>query len=153
MSNANEINVPLEGDIIKSSKPIQDAITSGIYYLISGNDIVYVGKSVNLLARIADHIRGNEKDFDGYFLYQCHISTANMIEPYEIMHYLPKYNTSLPPNTKWMTKKRIARFIRFALPELNKYIAENKIVGKQVGENLYFDIKDFGGMWNEKNLG
>lgn len=75
---------------------IRDVITSSkdkyIYLLVSGLELVYVGKSNgNLLARINSHIK--DKDFDDVLVIPVNdINTLNKFERKYISKYRPKLN-------------------------------------------------------------
>ena len=69
---------------------------SGIYFLISGEEIVYVGKSVNTASRVGDHVA--DKKFD-----RCLVMPVkrHLLEPLEavlILALWPKYNRQLKPS-------------------------------------------------------
>jgi hypothetical protein len=63
-----------------------------IYFLYDGDNIVYVGKSRDVDARIRAH-NSSKKIFDSYSLYEVlEESSMDIIERYFINKYLPKYN-------------------------------------------------------------
>jgi hypothetical protein len=45
-------------------RPVPVQYPSGVYFLIAGPDVVYVGQAVNVYARIAQHMRDPGKMFD-----------------------------------------------------------------------------------------
>jgi prophage regulatory protein len=68
----------------------------GIYFLIDGDQIVYIGKSINVFARIAEHQRNNEKKFDTFTYIQIPIDQLDEFEVEYINAYKPKYNVVIP---------------------------------------------------------
>ena len=68
----------------------------GIYFLYKGNEVVYVGQSVNIENRIQEH-RGS-KDFDSYNYVLCDRGELNEKEAYYILKHRPSYNVNLPHN-------------------------------------------------------
>lgn len=74
----------------------------GIYFLIKNNKIVYVGQSVNIFKRIADHIRSEKMDFDSYSFENYPKKNLNLIEAEYIIKFEPKLNSyMLPKNSKY----------------------------------------------------
>ena len=64
-----------EKELIKSSLPWDSA--SGVYFLISGQEIIYVGQSVNVFLRISQH---RDKNFDKYVFIPCPVRSLNKLE-------------------------------------------------------------------------
>lgn len=88
-SNVPEVLQPIAGQLKEL-----DAISriSCIYFLVFKNEVVYVGQSVSLAARIEQHRA--DKDFDRvlYFLYPEY--ALDGLESAFIRHLRPKYNRS-----------------------------------------------------------
>lgn len=64
----------------------------GVYLLKDKGDIVYVGKSINIISRIKDHKREKLKRFDSYSIIKCETSELDNIEAQMIWHYQPVHN-------------------------------------------------------------
>jgi hypothetical protein len=62
---------------------------SGVYFLLYGDEIVYVGQSVNVYSRIAQHAR---KLFDRYAVVPCHAGALDKLESLYIHLLRPKLN-------------------------------------------------------------
>lgn len=60
----------------------------GIYFLINGHTIVYVGQSKNVIRRIGQH---NDKDFDRFAWVLCQPSDLDKLE----VAYIAKFNPPL----------------------------------------------------------
>jgi hypothetical protein len=73
--------------IIESAKPWQQS--SGVYFLIDKDKIVYVGQSVNIYARIPTH---HDKKFDKYAYIPCKPRLLNVLESLYIHLLQPKLN-------------------------------------------------------------
>ena len=73
--------------IVESSRPWQQA--SGVYFLIDEDEIVYVGQSVNIYARIPMH---HDKKFDRYSYVPCNPRMLNILESLYIHTLQPKLN-------------------------------------------------------------
>lgn len=79
-----------------------------IYFLMDGNEVVYIGQTEWLLSRVATHIRGShstkEKQFDGVCVYPVSRDRMSFLEMLNIRHYRPKYNKDIYPNTYYFAK-------------------------------------------------
>lgn len=62
----------------------------GVYFLWHGDEVVYVGKAVNLLRRIAQHLA--DKTFDHYSYIECALEDLDSIERRAIMALKPRLN-------------------------------------------------------------
>ena len=68
----------------------------GIYILLSLDEIVYVGQSVNVGRRLEEHWNELKKDFNRYFVIRCERENLNKLEAYYILRFRPKYNIAIP---------------------------------------------------------
>jgi excisionase family DNA binding protein len=75
-------------EIIKEAEG--NKILCGIYFLINENDVVYIGQSVNIHSRIAQH--KNSKTFDKFSYIECEKSELSHLEVKYIKKFKPKYN-------------------------------------------------------------
>jgi hypothetical protein len=62
---------------------------SGVYFLLDGADIVYVGQAVNVYSRISQH---TDKRFDRYAFVPCQIDALDKLESLYIHCLRPKLN-------------------------------------------------------------
>ena len=65
-------------------------LVPGIYFLCKSDEVVYVGQSVNPLARIGQHIR--DKDFDRAYFIPCPASALDEVEAGFIRKLKPRLN-------------------------------------------------------------
>lgn len=70
---------------------------SGVYFLVRGGEIVYVGRSVNVEARLATHIDSPDKDFDS----ACYLPIddqreTDIVERFFILALRPEHNRYVP---------------------------------------------------------
>lgn len=98
-----KINVPIRAEfsnIPDVLRPLADQLKtldvasriSCIYFLVLKNEVVYVGQSVSLPARIEQH-RGT-KEFDSVLYFQYPEYALDSLESAFIRHLKPKYNRS-----------------------------------------------------------
>jgi hypothetical protein len=81
-------------DLTAAVLPCHDRII-GVYFLCDTDvgNIVYVGKSKNMIERIMAH---SDKKFDRVFAILLHESDIALVEAAFINHYHPKYNKVIP---------------------------------------------------------
>lgn len=80
-----------EEEIVKTSLPWEKS--SGVYFLVSGNRVVYVGQSVNVYSRIDEHTR--VKSFERYAYVPCSIDMLDRLESLYIHCLRPPLNSTL----------------------------------------------------------
>ena len=91
---------------------------SGIYFLIKGMKVVYVGQSRSVFSRVSDHLK--TKDFDGFSYIECHESILDILESLYI-HVL-----SPPLNGKWTGGQGV--HAPFRLDELISAAARGRLI-------------------------
>jgi hypothetical protein len=64
----------------------------GVYFLICGDDVVYVGQSLNVAARVSSHISEKKKAFDKAVYLPVPQSDLNLVERAFIRALRPLYN-------------------------------------------------------------
>ncbi|GIK83061.1 MAG: hypothetical protein BroJett024_41660 [Alphaproteobacteria bacterium] len=82
-----------EKTIVQRSRPVQ--ALCGVYFLIHRSRVVYVGQSVNILARIADHAR-SVRTFDRAHWVLCPEKDLNELEATYIDVLRPPLNLAKP---------------------------------------------------------
>lgn len=92
-------------EILKSKKSVHEVPI--VYFLISTNEVVYVGKSLKGYARISEHLQKGIKIFDSYYYIHAKRSEIGQLEKEYIRYFQPKYNVAL--NIK--EKKPFCKFI------------------------------------------
>jgi hypothetical protein len=82
----------LELDQIAAGAIVRQKRTPGIYFLLDEGQVVYVGQSINLWARLYDHVCKGKMQFDRYFTLTCKRSELTPLESRYIRKFQPKYN-------------------------------------------------------------
>lgn len=82
---------------LSSAKEIANASTSiglnpGVYFLMKGEDVVYVGQSLIAINRVGIHAREGAIDFDSFSILECEERHLNMVESLYIHMLRPRYN-------------------------------------------------------------
>lgn len=65
------------------------AKASGVYFLLDGDEVVYVGQAVNVYSRIGQH---TDKRFDRYAFVPCAVDALDMLESLYIHCLRPRLN-------------------------------------------------------------
>ncbi len=63
---------------------------SGIYFLFRGDDLVYIGQSINVLGRVTAHT--SDKDFDSFAYLPCPEKELLAVEALYINEFKPLLN-------------------------------------------------------------
>lgn len=72
------------------------AVVCGIYVLIDSGVVMYVGQSVSVYARLAQHMRGAPFDFTDFFVIECEQKQLRELEAKYIHEYQPRWNKDIP---------------------------------------------------------
>lgn len=91
--NANPADVPRELSLLHDRLIYLPACSfSGVYFLCSGNEVVYVGQSIRVSARANAH---KDKKFDTILVLPVPLDDLNRVEAAFIGLLKPKYNKTL----------------------------------------------------------
>ncbi len=74
-------------------------VTSGVYFLIRNETVVYIGSSKNIGSRIVAH--KENKVFDSFFAIGVPESEMLSVEAHYIAEFVPEYNKCLPQTGKF----------------------------------------------------
>jgi hypothetical protein len=67
-------------------------VPSGVYFLCDTSNVVYVGQSINIPARIRQHETDGYKEFTSWAYVECPPHALNFLETLYILSLKPKYN-------------------------------------------------------------
>lgn len=84
-----------ETQIVLASRPWNG--NSGVYFLVKGTRVVYVGQALNLQARISQH---SDKDFDRFAYITCPPEQLDKLEALYIHTLRPPLNGTRPDGSK-----------------------------------------------------
>lgn len=71
---------------------VPDIPRCGIYFLFSGEDLVYVGQSTNIPARLSSHMGKGGIEFDSYTCIGCQPHRLDELEALYTLKFQPKAN-------------------------------------------------------------
>lgn len=94
-----------EAQIVSSSIPTRMA--SGVYFLLRGENVIYVGQSVDVLHRIARH-RREGRMFDAFAYIECVAADLDRLESSYIKALVPEENWSFGNSTQ-LTRPQVRR--------------------------------------------
>lgn len=69
------------------------AMLSGVYFLLEGNEVVYVGQAISVLRRVAEHLADPSKKFDRFSWINIDPGLLNVTEQFYISKLVPRYNS------------------------------------------------------------
>lgn len=115
--------------IIENRIPINKSKEIGcVYFLLDGEEIVYVGSTMDFLGRMSTHLR-NDKQFDSYFEIACEKEILTDLEAYYIVHHDPKYNKPpLPANLFYKTVSGLKTEYKIMKPEIKNILRDHQAV-------------------------
>ena len=67
---------------------------SGVYFLFSGNELVYIGQSSNISSRVAMHAGTSPFHFDSYSYIECSPGRCDEIEALYTLIFRPRQNVT-----------------------------------------------------------
>ena len=94
MSDLGLNSLYTEREIVNSKRTYGGS--SGVYFLIKGSKVIYVGQSVNVFARISSHAQ--YKDFDSYAYVSCAKDRLDILESLYIHTLNPPLQGRNPQN-------------------------------------------------------
>ena len=137
-----------EDEIISDS--YKHKIYTGVYFLISGNSIVYVGSSFKISKRLMTHYSGGVK-FDRWTFVEVktkRVLRLRAIEAEYILNLKPRYNMTIPGNDKFISLnselptelKSINLEFKVSLLKENGFdLIEYKV--DEIGAKYYYDCR------------
>lgn len=82
----------LSADIINERSVGLCGALVGVYFLLDGGEIVYVGMTTNFTLRLKQHVDNPEKQFSRYYFHPCKLENIAMVESFYMDLFNPKYN-------------------------------------------------------------
>lgn len=137
------MNYKLEPRIIHSTEALSEL--RGVYFLLLGPQIVYIGQATNVIVRIEIHQREGKKEFDRFFWVPVpDHENLTKVEAEYIWQFNPVYNEVLPPNDRYKQERELRKIWRAwcgtPLPRsiLSSKGVNRKLIAKKGG--MHFDI-------------
>jgi len=137
-------------DILENKTSIEEiAPKSAIYFLFNNDEIVYIGKSSDVIARIKNHLKDTTKKFTHYSIIGTSLETIEqtLIENELIMIFKPKYNTALSLPFKSIQKINGEYNIN-SIRALKKEIKINNIKTYHFNDKVFLHTLDISNLSN-----
>ena len=132
-------------EIQQNKNLLKENNRSGIYFLLKGDKVVYVGQTINnVYMRIGTHMQQG-KDFDSYYFIECSEFELDDLEAYYILIFDPFYNVQITSAKRFMTKDKLKKKFGVSKHVINKVIRESGL--KPLGREHY-DVKEFEEIWS-----
>jgi len=131
-----------EEQVLARRQPAFPKIT-GLYFLIKGTTIVYVGQSTDIYARIAQHNRDTLKEFDSFSILECPTEYVTPLEAHYIYKLHPPLNSSLPSNERYKSFLQIQKVLGVPARVLRLWMKHKGIEYSRDGYYLLSDFDDF----------
>ena len=90
-----------KGHLLEQAKSVESFC--GLYFLIEKNEIVYIGQSSNVIARIHAHSGNKRKPFDSFAWLPCNKNDLDEMETAYISFFEPIYNGRIPQTQELST--------------------------------------------------
>lgn len=119
---------------------------TGIYYLLRGNRVVYIGQSTCIINRVSNHFVARKKRFDRFTYMNAPTHMLNELELKEIITYNPEYNKSLPRNNIYASMGMLKARFRKTGFELRDIIKANGIGSMRALGRKYYYLHEFNGI-------
>lgn len=130
-------------DILENRIWISGGVFPGIYYLINAEEIVYVGKSLNVYARIGAHLAEGSKVFDSFSYQLVPAEKLDEVEIQEILWHKPRYNAHFPKNPRYKRLKELQEMFGVNSWSVKRLIKSKNIKPVIVCGLTLYDIHDF----------
>lgn len=123
---------------IVSSATKPAAPICGVYFLLRGEDIIYIGQSRNVQQRLASH---HKIGYTSFYVHTCHDAYLDSLEAEYILKFKPEFNSNVPNNEKWKTAIQIKEYANAdSVLDIRKYLEKLKIPFKVFRGVVYYDF-------------
>ena len=121
------------------NRAVKFSPTSGIYFLIKDQEIVYVGKSVNIQTRLGVHLNEGAIDFDSYSFIECGQAEMNNLEMEYILRFQPRHNKGVPKCDRFVSPIVLKRK-GLGRASFNRFISKSSHQTYWIGTTPYYDL-------------
>lgn len=138
-------NSQIKHSILSNASPRSEIHSriSGVYFLIKQQEIVYIGQSKNVMARLTAHDRENVGEFDSFSWIHCPSGFLDEFEARCIFAFLPRLNKAFPKNRKILTRReaKAAVLETYGQKLTNEILSSPDVLSIEIREGLrYYDV-------------
>jgi len=117
--------------IAEEAQQVSQHENPGVYFLLQGEEVVYVGMSESsCLERVITHRHDSGKEFDRYYIHSLTLEEWDLdeLESHLIFQLQPRYNSALPCNELYATVRHLAEKLDNCGPAgLKKRLSESGV--------------------------
>ena len=125
-------------ELNEKASEIDVLFPTGIYYLLRGETVVYVGKSINPLARIGMHFQEKRKMFDRFYIEKIPIEDLDRTAASEIVRLRPEYNSTVPHGNIYTTMTKIKEMTGLGTVQIKRKLRQHNVEPEVIyGQMLY----------------
>lgn len=139
------ISQQLVDRLISQSKPPERILLkSGIYFLIRRSQIIYVGQSIDVDARVWQHHQERKITFTSWNWTPCPVNDLPELEAYWILGLQPEFNKALPRNDRFLTEAQIRKASRLGIRHdaLKKFLRDSGVTATEFMGLAYYDLEE-----------
>jgi hypothetical protein len=125
--------------IVENKIEYSPIVITGVYFLLNGTEIVYVGQAYDVMSRIGLHRDEKKKEFNGYYIIECQKEHLNLVEAHFILKFKPLYNVTVPVQGVFKSTHQLKKILNANLWQIKNFIRINRIQDY----NGYYRLSDF----------
>ncbi len=114
----------LTKEVILKTKRTKTESSPTVYFLIKNNEVVYVGRSIQGMARIHTHRNINFNYFNFVYVLE---ELLRETELRYIIKFTPKYNRIFPKSNRYKTPTELGTFFNLTWEEVIKICQKHKV--------------------------
>ncbi len=131
--------VPGKQEILDAAIPYRPIC--GVYFLISQGELVYVGQSADVVARVSIHNAKKIIKFDSYNWIECISSELTNLEIECILKFRPSFNKNIPECKRFTTAHALKRK-GLGRVSFKKYLASTSCTHYVFNSAVYYDLQE-----------
>lgn len=118
---------------------------SFVYFLLQGDEVVYVGQTKKGLSRPFSH---DDKVYDKVKIIECKEEELTLLESSYIAKYAPMYNQTVGSSTLYSMctarnkLRQLTEYRNLTIPQLRRVLSDWDIIPVKVGDKEYLHIED-----------
>ncbi len=112
----------------------------GIFFLFSGDTIVYINKSCDVYSSVKNH---KDKNYDSWNYIACPSEDQDALVEDLILEHTPVHNGPLRTNVKWVSKTRAKNKYGFSKTDFNRHVKNGNFSNIRYFGDVYVLTSEF----------
>ncbi len=125
--------------IVENKIEYSPTVITGVYFLLNGTEIVYVGQAYDVMSRIGFHRDEKKKEFNSYYIVECPKEHLNLVEAHFILKFKSLHNVTVPVQGVFKSRHQLKKIFNANLWQIKKFIRINRLQDY----NGYYRLSDF----------